>query len=135
MLLKFNRHAKSKVSSSIIDLIPLVNVLFLVVSFYVLSTAFTLSPDIHVSLPKTVTSDALQEESSVITITGENVIYWRSNIVSIKDLQTQMSRLSKNRSPILIKADRRASVGRIIDVWDLCRAMGIERINIAATRE
>ena len=133
--MEFKRNVTLKSVPQIIDLIPMVNVLFLVISFYVLSTAFTLSPDIHVSLPKTVTSDALEGENSVITITGENVIYWRSNIVSIKDLQMQMNHLSKNKSPILIKADRRASVGRIIDVWDLCRSLGIERINFAATRE
>jgi biopolymer transport protein ExbD len=103
--------------------------------FYVLTTAFTFFPDIDVELPKTITSDAVQEENFVVTITSENVIYWRNKIVSIKDLQVQLSQLSKNNSPILIKSDRRASVGRIVDVWDLCRAMGIERINIATNRE
>ncbi len=133
--MKFTRHVTLKIGHPVLDMLPIVNVLFLLISFYMLSTSFTLVPDINVSLPKTVTSDTLQEENAVITITGENVIYWRNVIVSIKDLHDQLGLLSKNKSPILIKADRRASVGRIVDVWDLCRVMGIERINIAATRE
>jgi len=35
----------------------------------------------------------------------------------------------------MIKADRRSSMGRIVDIWDLCRQLGIEKINIATTRE
>ena len=133
--MKFKRYAKTKAGVQTFDMLPFVDVIFQVALFYVLTTAFTFFPDIDVKLPKTVTSDAVQEEDFVVTITSENVIYWRNTIVSIKDLQVQLGQLSKNNSPILIKADRRASVGRIVDVWDLCRAMGIERINIATNRE
>lgn len=133
--MKFKRYAKMKTGLQTFDMVPFVDVIFQLVLFYVLTTAFTFFPDIDVKLPKTVTSDALQEENFVITITSENVIYWRNKIVSIKDLQVQLGYLSKNNSLILIKSDRRASVGRIVDVWDLCRAMGIERINIATNRE
>jgi len=132
---KFKRYAKMKTGLQTFDMVPFVDVIFLVAFFYILTTAFTFSPAIDVNLPKTITSDALQEENFVITITSENVIYWRNKIVSIQDLKVQLSYLSKNNSPILIKSDRRASVGRIVDVWDLCRAMGIERINIATNRE
>ena len=133
--MKFKRYAKMKTGLQTFDMVPFVDVIFLVAFFYILTTAFTFSPAIDVNLPKTITSDALQEENFVITITSENVIYWRNKIVSIQDLKVQLSYLSKNNSPILIKSDRRASVGRIVDVWDLCRAMGIERINIATNRE
>ena len=35
------------------------------------------------------------------------------------------------RRSLFIKADRRASVGRIVEVWDLARDLGIPKINIA----
>ncbi len=130
--MEFGNHKRKKIR---INITSLIDVMFLLVMFYVLTTAFTLFPDIDVMLPKTITSDAVQEENFVVTITSENVIYWRNKIVSIKDLQVQLSQLSTKNSLILIKSDRRASVGRIVDVWDLCRAMGIERINIATNRE
>ena len=37
--------------------------------------------------------------------------------------------------PVMIKADRRASMGRIVDIWDLCRELNIERINIATNHD
>jgi biopolymer transport protein ExbD len=60
-----------------------------------------------------------------------DVIYLRGQIVSAKDLKVQLSQFAAQNLPVLIKADRRASVGRIVDVWDLCRVVGIEKINIA----
>ncbi|HDL09682.1 MAG TPA: hypothetical protein ENG39_00310, partial [Candidatus Omnitrophica bacterium] len=36
-----------------------------------------------------------------------------------------------NIQAILIKADKRASLGRIIQVWDVCREVGIQKLNIA----
>jgi len=46
-----------------------------------------------------------------------------------------MEHVSNKHAPVLIKADRRASVGRIVDVWNLCRALGLERVNIATNQE
>ena len=36
---------------------------------------------------------------------------------------------------VLIKSDRRASLGRVVEVWDLCRDMGISQVNIATNQE
>lgn len=133
--MEFRRRAKVKLGWGVPEWIPFVNVFVLVVFFYVLTTAFTLAPNIDVRIPKAVTSDALSKEDSVILITSENLIYWRNTVVSVKDLRQSLSKASPDRLSILIKADRRASVGRIVDIWNLCKSLGIERINIATTSE
>ncbi|MCK5580369.1 MAG: biopolymer transporter ExbD [Candidatus Omnitrophica bacterium] len=56
-------------------------------------------------------------------------------MVPIKELASKLKEPAKRKRPILIKADRRASMGRIVDVWDLCRKIGIERINIATNKD
>ncbi|MCH7773641.1 MAG: biopolymer transporter ExbD [Bacteroidetes bacterium] len=53
----------------------------------------------------------------------------------MKELKRRLSQPNIKDHPLLIKADRRASVGRIVDIWDLCRNLGIERINIATNQE
>lgn len=114
---------------------PFLDVVLQVVFFYILMSAFTLSPQIDVRIPKAVTSDALVLGDSVILITSENLIYWRNDVVSVADLKQQLGRTGADRLSILIKADRRASLGRIVDIWNLCKSLGIERINIVTTSE
>ncbi len=62
-------------------------------------------------------------------------MYLNNKVVTAKELKQELGNPVHKDRPILIKADRRASMGRIVDVWDLCRQLGIERINIATNRE
>lgn len=132
--MKFKRHIKLEHGLRQIDIAPLIDVIFLMLIFFMLTTSFTFSTGIQVKLPKTITSDTLKAENFIISITAEDVIYLNNSIVTLKELKQKLGRLSKEQF-ILIKADRRSSVGRIVEVWDLCRSMGIEKINIATNQE
>ncbi len=132
--MKFRRHAKLEYGLEQIDIAPLIDVIFQLLIFFMLSSSFTFQTGIKVSLPKAVTSDAIKEENLVITITRENVIYLNGKVSTMDELRHQLSRAKGKGYMLLIKADRRASVGRIVDVWDLCRNLGIEKINIATNQ-
>ena len=133
--MRFKRHTKLESGLSQVDIAPLIDVVFLLLIFFMLSSSFTLQSGINVKLPKTVTSDAIKNENVVVTITRENVIYLNDAVITLKELNQALSQFSGKERPLLIKADRRASVGRVVDVWDLCRNLGIERINIATNQE
>ena len=100
-----------------------------------LTSSFVFQSGIKVKLPKAVTSEIIKEENLVITITSEDVMYLNSAVTTLKELRSELSKSSNKTRPILIKSDRQASLGRIIDVWDLCRDLGIERVNIATNQE
>ena len=133
--MKFKRSINAEQGMRAIGIVPLFNVLFLLVIFLALSSVITAPATIDVGFPKAMTSDVIQKENIVIVITSENVIYMDGKIVAIKDLRTRISGFKNKNASILIKSDRRASVGRIVDVWNLCRAFGIERVNIATDQE
>ena len=132
--MQFQRQAKIQLGFHPITILPMVNVIFLLLIFFILTSPLTFQPGIKVRLPKAVTSDIIKKENWVITITGENVIYLNNALVTIKELKTSLSQSDSQRLSVLIKADRRASVGRIVDLWDLCRVLGIEQINIATNQ-
>ncbi|MEW5894149.1 MAG: biopolymer transporter ExbD [Candidatus Omnitrophota bacterium] len=133
--MKFKRQIKLESGLAQIDMAPLIDVVFLLLIFFMLSSSFTFQSGIHVKLPKAVTSDIIKDDSFTITITSENVIYLNGNVVSLEELQSTLIKSAKKDTPVMIKADRRSSMGRIVDVWDLCRERGIEKINIATNRD
>lgn len=130
----FRKHLKIEKKLHI-DLIPFIGVLFQLMIFFMLSSSFTFQPGINVKLPKTVTSDIIKEDNMIITITSENVTYLNGVIINKKELEEELAKPSSKNLLILIKADRRASVGRIVDIWDICRLNGIDRINIATNQD
>lgn len=133
--MKFKRHTKLEHGLQQLDIAPLIDVVFLLLIFFMLTSSFTFQSGINVKLPKAVTSEVIKEENLTITITSENIIYLNGVIVTLKELNKELSKATNKKRPILIKSDRRASVGRIVDVWDLCRNLGIEKINIATDQE
>jgi len=133
--LRFKRYRNSLKALEYINLTPLIDVILMLLIFFILSTSLASQSGINVKLPKAITSDAIKEENLNITITSENVIYLNNRIVTIKELRAALEKSGNKNQPILIKADRRSSVGRIVDVWDICRELGIERINIATDQE
>ena len=55
-------------------------------------------------------------------------------LIDPDELSSRLKIAAQEEKPILIKADRKASLGKVVEVWDLCRAGGIEKINIATTQ-
>ncbi|HDZ77597.1 MAG TPA: biopolymer transporter ExbD [Candidatus Omnitrophica bacterium] len=68
----------------------------------------------------------------VITISAENVIYLNAKIVTLDELRVYLKKFKGK--PMLIKSDRRSSLGRVVEIWDLCRDLGITNINIATNQ-
>ena len=127
-----SRLLKLEKGSSAIDIAPLIDIVFQLLIFFMLTSSFIFQPGIKINLPKAVTSEVLHEQNIVVTITADNLIYIDNKAVTSNELSKRLSKdIAALKKPILIKADRRASLGRIVEVWDLCRASGISQVNIA----
>ena len=127
----FKRRKNRMKGLNTIDIAPLIDVVFLLLIFFMLTSSFISEPGIEVNLPKAVTSEAVEERSLIITITSENVIYVNREVVILRELESMLRKAYMEERSLFIKADRRASVGRIVEVWDLARDLGIPKINIA----
>lgn len=133
--MRFKRHTKLEHGLGQIDIAPLIDMVFQLLIFFMLTSSFVFQSGIKINLPRAVTSDIINEESLVVIISSENVVYLNNKVVNLKDLEKRLRAAAKKNNPLLIKADRRASLGRIVDVWDLCREVGLEKINIATNQE
>lgn len=130
----FRRHMELEHGLKPIDIAPLINIVFLLLIFFTLTPSFVMQPGIKVDLPRAVTSEVVKYENVEVVISSENVIYINSKVLSLQELKTLLKQTAKVRGSILIKADRRASLGRIVEVWDMCRDLGIIQINIATNQ-
>lgn len=127
--MKFKR--RLMIEKSLVDLTPLINVFFLLLIFFLFTSSFIFQPGIRVKLPKAVTSEVIQEENVVIIITKDDKIYLNDREITDDELKSNLRLLAKENASLLIKADSRASLGRIVDIWDMCRNEGVSQINIA----
>ncbi|MFA6141728.1 MAG: biopolymer transporter ExbD [Candidatus Omnitrophota bacterium] len=127
--MKFKR--RLALEKGVVDLTPLVNVFFLLFVFFLFTSSFIFQPGIRVNLPKAVTSEAVQQENVPLIITKDDLVYLNEREISQDELISNLRIIAKDKASLLIKADGRASLGKVVDVWDLCRKEGVSQVNIA----
>jgi biopolymer transport protein ExbD len=118
-----------------IDIAPLVDVIFQLLIFFMLTSSFIASSGIRVNLPKAVTSQMIKPTSLEIVVSGENVIYIDGRVVNIRELKSTLEGLATRNQRLLIKADRRCQLGRVVEIWDMAREQGVSGVNIATYQE
>jgi len=129
--MKFKRHIELEHGLRQIDIAPLIDIVFQLLIFFMLTSSFIMQPGIKVNLPKAVTSQVVKEQNIIIVISSEDVIYIENKLFTLKELRSFLEDKSKAKQTILIKSDRRSSLGTVVEVWDLCRDIGISQVNIA----
>ena len=117
-----------------LDIAPLIDVVFLLLIFFMLTSSFIFQPGIRVNLPKAVTSEVLHKEVLIITITRDNKIFINERPVEREELISRITMASRENKPLLIRSDKNADLGKVIEIWDICRQLDIKQINIATTQ-
>ncbi|GAI29666.1 unnamed protein product, partial [marine sediment metagenome] len=70
-----------------------------------------------------------------VVVSGENVIYIDGRVVNLQELKSYLLGLATRNQPLLIKADRRCQLGRVVEIWDMSRNLGLSQVNIATYQE
>lgn len=130
--MKFKR--KVSLEKGHLDIAPLIDIVFLLLIFFMLTSSFIFQPGIKVNLPKAITSEVIHRENLILVIDTNDSIRLNERPVTDEELKSRLSLASKQDQPVLIKADRTVSLGQVVRIWDLCRQENIKRINIATTQ-
>ena len=114
--------------------VPLLDVIFLLIFFLVLSSNFILQPGISVSAPLSRFTLGPQINPQIISITGgaAPAIYFRDQKVALDQLGPLLDAAKKDGRPVIIKADRVTPYELVVAVTDAALAHGITSVSLAA---
>ena len=126
---------RTEIKKGQLDIAPLIDVVFLLLIFFMLTSNFVVQPGIKVSLPKAVSSEVIRRENLVVTLTGQDLMFLNDQPVTVQDLEPQIRQAAQDNKTVLLKADAGASLGRVVEIWDLCRQAGVPQINIATNQK
>ncbi len=112
---------------------PLLDVIFLLIFFVLLSSNFVLQPGISVNVPFSKFLLAPQLKYQIISITNGATIYFRDQKISIDELGPKLDELRQEGRSIIIKADRATSYETVIRVANLALEHGVPSVSLATT--
>ena len=133
--MRFKRRIELEHGLRQIDIAPLVDVIFQLLIFFMLTSSFIVPQGIKIDLPKAITSQTVKSRVLEVVVSGENVFYVDGKVVNIQELKSIFKGLVDRNQSLLIKADRRAQLGRVVEIWDLARKLGLSQVNIATYQE
>jgi biopolymer transport protein ExbD len=120
-----------------IDITPLIDVVFLLLIFLMVSSTFAEQPGIRITLPSAKTASSERIEDLVLTITEDGRIFLNDKLMGHKTLARELKR-AVQESPqknLILRADRTVDHGEVVKVMDLARKSGIKRLVVGTRPE
>jgi biopolymer transport protein ExbD len=117
-----------------IDIAPLMDMVFILLIFFIVTSTFTRETGVEVSKPQAQSASHLEKENILIAITRDGTIHIDERQVDLAGLADVIKGiLSKNpeREAVLI-ADKDAMTGKLVSVIDACTVAGVKKVSIAA---
>ena len=118
----------------LLDLAPMVDVVFTIVIFFMVSTTFiSLESGLPIDLPQTQTNEAQAADQPTVTITGDERIYFGGAEVTERSLVGALQPVLAARTDktVVMRADQSIAYGLPVRVMALLRQAGAERVAIA----
>lgn len=131
MLMKFKKSVRVEAGLHQIDIAPLIDCVFLLLIFFMLTSSFIIIPGVNVKLPKALAPEEIDARSLTVVISSEDIIYLKGKPLTMNEVEGFIK--EGKYTSIFIKADRDASLGVVVKIWDVCKRFGIEKIGIATT--
>ena len=118
-----------------LNVIPLIDVVFFLLVFYVISTSFTPESAVPVERPQSSHATVSEVPSVQVAVTAEGDVVVGSQSVAASEVSAavgaELGRLGATR--VVLVADRRVPTGTLLAVMDACTAGGAGSVDVAAT--
>jgi biopolymer transport protein ExbD len=121
-----------KLKSSL-ELAPLVNVVFLLLLFLIVSSTFVQRPGVKVELPISSSVWGEERESIYVSLTYDNILFLNEKRINWDKFPETLNETAlKLQNPLLIiNADEKSMHGQVIKIMDIAKETGIKNIVIS----
>ena len=113
-----------------INVIPLVDIMLVLLTIVLTTATFIVQGEIPVNLPEAKSAEQRNTVNPVrIAITKQGSIYLNGKEVHLKDLEAELSKLSKS-TPVEIIADKDAKVEKLVEILDILNKYQLKNVSL-----
>lgn len=120
------------------DLTPMIDVVFQLILFFLVSTTFAVLPAISVSLPQSETAQAESVAGITITAGSKGELFLNGESVTLKTLDERLASFDtegrkREEYPVTLEADEDVTNGTTVRIFDVLRKNGFVSVNLRTT--
>lgn len=119
-----------------VDLTPMLDVVFIMLIFFIVTANFVKEPGLEVSRPEAETAQQQEDAGILVAIGPAGDVYMDGRRIDVRQVKANVLRLRTERpdAAVVIRADRKATADIITAVMDGIRSAGVRDISLAADK-
>ncbi|AFS36172.1 biopolymer transporter ExbD [Alteromonas sp. DY56-G5] len=120
-----------------IDMTPMLDVVFIMLIFFIVTASFVKEAGIDVNRPEAATAVKKDRANILIAISDKGEIWINKRRIDVRAVQANIERLRAEnpQGSVVIQADKKATTETLIKVMDASRAAGVYDVSIAAQEQ
>jgi len=117
-----------------INMAPLVDVIFLLVIFFAVSTTFLDNAGLRLELPSSSSTASQEPKEITVVLAQDGTLSFEEEIVDREQLAERLTRAlqQSERKIVVLRADTASTHGEVVQIMDLIRSSGAEALTVAA---
>ena len=130
--MKFRSEKKGR--GLILNVTSLIDVMFLLLIFFMVTSTFKNQPAITLVLPRSATATETVDTPSVVYLTSGGEVYLNDALVDPERLPQLLGQLraASKEDRMVLRADENASHGRVVELIDTIKQSGFTRVSLSA---
>jgi len=131
MIPAIKKKAKRDVEIAIVNL---VDVIFILLIFFIMTTTFSKETGINITKPEASSAGQLEKEVFQIGVTKDGTVHVQDRQVDMAMLLTILRReiAEDPEKSVVIVSDRNTDMGAIVDIMDQCNVAGVKKVSVGA---
>ncbi len=120
-----------------IDLTPMLDVVFIMLIFFIVTSSFIKESGIEVNRPQADTASSQEKGNILIAVTADDQVWLDKQIVDVRSVRAHVERMRQEQPDgvVVVQADQDARTGLVVKVMDQARLAGVEDVVLAASTE
>ena len=117
-----------------VDLTPMIDIVFIMLIFFIVTASFVKEAGIDVNRPGVVTAERKEKASILVAIAENGEIWIDKRPVDVRAVRANIERLRAEnpQGAVVIQADKNSKNGLLVKVMDAARLAGVENVSLAA---
>lgn len=130
--IRYSRARRS--GGSDINMAPLIDMIFILLIFFLVTTSFTKESGVDVERPVAASAQLKEQTNMVIGIDKDGLVHIENRVVDVRSVRAVMERFLAEipEGSVVIAADKASVTGVVISVLDACRMAGVKHVSVAA---